>query len=234
MRITSLHTRSAVPFALEQFAVVKWCLMCISLVRLLINEAFKRDPWLVTNQSISPKQVIHFPMAVVATSLSVLSHDHNHVYKLIPSLIMSIYFNLLPSAGSIYMKSACTNSFGFSPCSAVDSRRGFLSPCREIMQFMHDWMNSLMSKFMSAIQPSLLTVSIVAAWALWPFSSQWEFTAIINFRFVASFGIHVLSRILYNSSSSLDACLGGSCFARLVTMLAVGIDDKQDDDGIIL
>lgn len=138
MQIISPHIFSTVTLDYGQYAVLKRCKTCVRLARQLIFDALKRDYRWITNQSMLPKHVIHFDRADVAASLSALLLEHNQVYELRSSFLMSTYIRLLSSAGLMYTKSACITSFGFSACTALAKERGSCSPFLDTIQCMHN------------------------------------------------------------------------------------------------
>lgn len=58
-RLTFKNIRFTVPLDDGQYAVVKWCLMCIFVVNFSFNNTIKCKLWSATNQFVPPKWFIH-------------------------------------------------------------------------------------------------------------------------------------------------------------------------------
>lgn len=83
-----------------------------------------------------------------------------------------------------------TTCFGFSPWSTEVRGRHLCSPLFDLMQWIHDQINSLIFFQVCNQQYALLVVSFAAAYTLWPFSTQWDRIDIFKSKPIASFRIH--------------------------------------------
>lgn len=112
-RNTSLHIRSTVPFAHEQFAKEGRCRMWAVPGRFWNSEAVICRPRPVMSWTILPNDEVHLLEQLIADSLSGLAYCCIHVYELPSSLMTRIYLRSLASTLNMYMKSICFPSSGF-------------------------------------------------------------------------------------------------------------------------